>query len=234
MVSQILCHSKTRTWTLTGIQLRNIPVFHLITVEWEATLGENRFLLVPLLSLDRQHGDLVLVSHGLLLGFFSKLMLTGNSGSGWLNNAFGSGGFHRAHTSRPVTIRLLVIQACKQLNTMSPSKGASGYHEVHIVLRQIDQLRPSTEPAISLKEMLDICDTEGNPQNGGGSFLIRDDENGHFVKFEPDTNSAASGHRGSSVPGEIGSPIPNSSIPAFGGIGSSSVLRPFSSPHAGF
>lgn len=117
---------------------------------------------------------------------------------------------------------------------MSPSKNASGYHEVRIVLRQIDQLRPSTEPVISLKEMLDICDTEGNPQNGGGSFLIRDDENGHFVKFEPDTKSAASGHRGSIGPGEIGSPIPNSSVPAFGGIGSSSVLRQFSSPHAGF
>jgi hypothetical protein len=150
------------------------------------------------------------------------------------NNAFGSGGFHRTHTSRPVTIRLLVIQACKQLNTISPSKDASGYHDVHVVLRQIDQLRPPNEPTISLKEMLDICDTEGNTQNGGGSFSIHEDSNGQFVKFEPDNNSAASGHRGSSAPGEIGSPMPKSSVPAFGGIGSPSILRQFSSPPTGF
>lgn len=127
-----------------------------------------------------------------------------------------------------------MIQACKQLNTIIPSKDASSYHDVHLVLRQIEQLKPPSEPAISLKEMLDICDTEGNPQNGGGSFSIRDGENGQFVKFESDTNSAASGHRGSIVPGEIGSPITNSSVPAFGGVGGPSALRQFTSPQAGF
>ncbi|KAE8144216.1 salt tolerance down-regulator-domain-containing protein [Aspergillus avenaceus] len=156
-------------------------------------------------------------------------------GNGWSNNAFGSAGHHRAHTSRPVSIRLLVIQACKQLNTMSPSKGVSGYHDVKVVLRQVDQLRPFNEPSISLKEMLDICDTEGNSQNGGGSFSIRSDETGEYVKFEPDTNSATSGHRGSIVPGEIGSPVPSSSLPAFSGLGSTpSVLRQFPSTTTGF
>ncbi|PYH90578.1 hypothetical protein BO71DRAFT_462083 [Aspergillus ellipticus CBS 707.79] len=158
-------------------------------------------------------------------------------GYGWSANAFAPGGHHRAHASRPVTIRLLVIQACKHLNTTSPSKGAaSGYHDVNVVLRQVDQLRAPSEPSISLKEMLDICDTEGNTQNGGGSFSIKSDETGEFVKFEPDTNSASSGHRGSIVPGEIGSPVPSSSLPAFGGIGTStpSVLRQFSSPPTGF
>ncbi|KAF4212856.1 hypothetical protein CNMCM8980_010444 [Aspergillus fumigatiaffinis] len=154
--------------------------------------------------------------------------------SGWSNNAFGSAGHHRAHTSRPVAIRLLVIQACKQLNTMSPFKGADGYHDVNLVLRQVEQLRPQNEPSISLKEMLDICDTEGNTQNGGGTFSIKKDETGEFVKFEPDNNSAASGHRGSIVPGEIGSPVPSSSLPAFGGIGTPSVLRQYSSPPMGF
>ncbi|RHZ67510.1 putative stress response protein Nst1 [Aspergillus thermomutatus] len=156
------------------------------------------------------------------------------SASGWSNNAFGSGGHHRAHTSRPVAIRLLVIQACKQLNTMSPFKGADGYHDVNLVLHQVEQLRPQNEPSISLKEMLDICDTEGNTQNGGGTFSTKKDETGEFVKFEPDNNSATSGHRGSIVPGEIGSPVPSSSLPAFGGIGTPSVLRQYSSPPMGF
>lgn len=161
----------------------------------------------------------------------SDPLLTFIPGSGWANNVFGSAGHHRAHTSRPVAIRLLVIQACKQLDTMSPSKGISGYHDVKVLGRQVDQLRPPNEPPISLKEMLDICDTEGNPQNGGGSFSIRDDEASEFVRFEPDNNSAMAGHRGSLVPGEIGSPVPGSSLPAFGGIGStSSVLRQFSPP----
>lgn len=103
-----------------------------------------------------------------------------------------------------------------------------------MVLGQVQQLRSSTEPAISLNEMLDICDTEGNHQNGGGSFSIREDENGRYVKFEPDTNSAASGHRSSIVPGDIGSPIPGNSHPAaFGGFGTPSVLRQYSSPPAG-
>lgn len=120
---------------------------------------------------------------------------------------------------------------------MSPGKGADGFHDVNLVLRQVDQLRTANEPPISLKEMLDICDTEGNPQNGGGSFLIKDDkENGKFVKFEPDNNSSVPGHRGSIVPGEIGSPVPGSSVPVLGGIGnpSSSTLRKYSSPPTGF
>ncbi|CAL5872574.1 uncharacterized protein PFLUO_LOCUS6838 [Penicillium psychrofluorescens] len=158
-------------------------------------------------------------------------------GSGWSHNVFGASSHQRPHTSRPVTIRLLVIQACKQLNNLSSQKGVAGYHDVGIVLRQVEQLRPSSEPSISLGEMLDICDTEGSPQNGGGSFSINENENGQYVKFEPDTNSAAPGHRPSIVPGDIGSPIPGHSNPAaFGGFGgpAPSVLRQYTSPPAGF
>ncbi|KAL3466615.1 salt tolerance down-regulator-domain-containing protein [Aspergillus heterothallicus] len=152
-------------------------------------------------------------------------------GSGWPDNAFGTTVHPRPHGSRPVTIRLLVIQACKQLSTMSPSKGTDGYHDVNVVLHQVEQLQPSNE-AIPLREMLDICDTEGNAQNGGGSFSIRNNERGQFVRFESDTNNAASGQRSSIAPGEIGSPLTTSSIPAFGGIATppSSVFgqQPFS------
>ncbi|KAL4780218.1 salt tolerance down-regulator-domain-containing protein [Aspergillus varians] len=161
-------------------------------------------------------------------------------GNNWPNNnnAFGAGVHHRAHTSRPVAIRLLVIQACKQLSTMGPSKGTDGYHDVNTVLRQVEQLRPPNEPSISLKEMLDICDTEGSAQNGGGSFSIKSNQTGELVKFESDTNSATTGHRGSIVPGEIGSPITGSTIPVLGGMGlgtpPSSALRQFSSPHTSF
>ena len=159
-----------------------------------------------------------------------------SAGSGWPpNNAFAAGVHHRSHTSRPVTIRLLVIQACKQLNSMtSPQNGTGSFHDVNLVLGQVEQLRNSGEPSISLDEMLDICDTEGSAHNGGGSFSIKEGPNGQSVRFEPDPNSAVSGHRGSIVPGDIGSPIPSNSHPApFGGFGGPSVLRQYASPPTG-
>lgn len=99
---------------------------------------------------------------------------------------------------------------------MDPSNdGARRFHNVNVVLHQVGKLRPANEPPIRLDEMLDICDTEGNLQNGGGSFVISDNEGvGISVRFEPDSNSslaggvaigAGGGHR-SSI-GEIGSPV---------------------------
>ncbi|PGH17797.1 hypothetical protein AJ79_00938 [Helicocarpus griseus UAMH5409] len=154
-----------------------------------------------------------------------------SSGPGWSSNAFGILGGTRPHTSRPVTIRLLVAQACKQLNATSPTKDNTGFHNVNQVLRQVEQLSPPGEPQITLNEMLDICDTEGNPQNGGGSFAIKNEGNrGTFVKFEPDNNSLSSGPRGSIAPGDIGSPVPGSSMLALGGIGTASGPRHFPAP----
>lgn len=114
---------------------------------------------------------------------------------------------------------------------------------MNLVLNQVEQLRPTTEPSIKLNEMLDICDTEGNPQNGGGSFVISDNNEGtdedKSVKFEPDNNSSLAGHRASIGPGEIGSPIPGSAVPLVGGGSNSNPLssatlssfgRGFSSP----
>ncbi|CRG86406.1 Stress response protein nst1 [Talaromyces islandicus] len=154
------------------------------------------------------------------------------TGGGWPNRAFGTGGNHRTHTSRPVAVRLLVIQAIKSLNSMSPSKSAPGFHPASRLLQQVEQLKPPNEPSIQLNEMLDICDTEGNPQNGGGSFIVKeDDSHNRYVKFEPDSNSPMANHRVGLAPGDIGSPIPVSSIPAtFGGIGTGPSARQFSPP----
>ncbi|CAG7984380.1 unnamed protein product [Penicillium salamii] len=154
---------------------------------------------------------------------------------GWPpSNAFAANASHRPHTSRPVTIRLLVIQACKHLNSTRSPHNDGGYHDVNLVLEQVDQLRSPKEPSISLDELLDICDTEGNPQNGGGSFSVKEGPGGRSVRFEPDPNSAIPGHRGSIVPGDIGSPVPSNSHPApFAGFGGHSGLRKYSSPPTG-
>lgn len=78
-------------------------------------------------------------------------------------------------------------------------------------------MKPANEGTISLQEMLDICDTEGNNQNGGGFFIIESPEKtSTFVKFDPGRNTSMSTRGG--VPGDIGSPIPGSVFPGFGGI----------------
>lgn len=75
-------------------------------------------------------------------------------------------------------------------------------------------MKPASEGTISLQEMLDICDTEGNNQNGGGSFVTETQgDAGTFVKFESGRNPSLS-TRG--VPGDIGSPIQGSPFPGFG------------------
>lgn len=155
---------------------------------------------------------------------------TNNTGLGpsWPNRPFGTGASHRTHASRPVAIRLLVIQAIRHLSSTASSEFAPGFYEVNHLLDQVEQLKSPNDPAITLNEMMDICDTEGSSQNGGGSFTIQEDGNGNrYVKFEPDSTSPLSSHRGSFVPGDIGSPVPASSMPApFGAPG----VRQYSSP----
>ena len=128
-------------------------------------------------------------------------------GAGWSQPAAGAfgaiGGSHqsmpRGHVSRPVLVRLLLAQACKQL---SPP-GSDVYLPVQHVLRQVEALKGPTDPPVSMDEMLAISDTEGNSQNGGGFFEIHNDpQRGQLVRFEADAGTT---ERVSA--GDIGSPI---------------------------
>ncbi|KAL8933508.1 MAG: hypothetical protein Q9216_006333 [Gyalolechia sp. 2 TL-2023] len=113
--------------------------------------------------------------------------------------------------------------ACNKLTASQPSNHRNGFHPVDAVLRQVELMKPANEGTITLQEMLDLCDTEGNNQNGGGSFIIESQgDTGTFVKFESGRNISMSTRGG--VPGDIGSPIPGSTFPGFGG------LRPFQQP----
>ncbi|KIX03304.1 uncharacterized protein Z518_06856 [Rhinocladiella mackenziei CBS 650.93] len=145
---------------------------------------------------------------------------------GWSQPPFGAMGagsqpISRPHLPRPVAVRLMLVQACRQLSQV-PAISADGYYPVQTLLRQVDVLKTPGEPPVSMDEMLGICDTEGNPQNGGGSFeVVVDPGRGQVVKFVEDT----SGQPRSSV-GEIGSPVlghtPHMHTATFGGIGSGS------------
>lgn len=125
-------------------------------------------------------------------------------GSGWSD--FGViGGPNRPSTSRAVAIRQLVCQACNKLSINPPLNSRNGFHSVDVVLRQVELLKAGHEGPITLREMLDICDTEGNSQNGGGTFTVESYEaNGLYVKFEPGQNRVIGAR---AAAGEIGSPI---------------------------
>ncbi|GAB7350575.1 hypothetical protein MBLNU459_g1151t1 [Dothideomycetes sp. NU459] len=141
------------------------------------------------------------------------------------HNGFGSLGGHRSSVAnRPLTIRLAVCQACKQLAAREPT--ADGYHAVDALVHVIEAGRPPLDAPITLQEIEEICETEGDAQNGGGLLNVRHDGStpgGFSVKFEPDAATPAAGGRsGPADQGVIGSPMPGHSMPAFGAIANSS------------
>lgn len=149
---------------------------------------------------------------------------------GWSQPPFGTIGsgpqpLPRSHFPRPIAVRLMLVQACRQLSQL-PGANTDSYHPVQNVLRQLEALKVPGEPPVSKDEMLGICDTEGNSQNGGGSFEVTlDKARGQVIKFVEDVPSQPRG----SV-GEIGSPVLGHSqhiqTSPFGGIGPNSFGPP--------
>jgi len=137
---------------------------------------------------------------------------------GWGQTPFGSLGsapqsMQRSHAPRPVAVRLLLKEACRRLAAPPGISRDNGF-PVHAVLRQLEQLQALGEPSVSMDEMLGICDTEGNAQNGGGTFEVHiDAQRGQVIKYE---EVSAAPPRGSA--GDIGSPLPSHSTP-FGSVG---------------
>lgn len=141
--------------------------------------------------------------------------------SGWPQPLFdpmgAQPGLGRPHVPRPIAVRLMLVQACRQLNALSGGKG-DGYHPAREVLRQVEMIKPPADPSVTMDEMLGICDTEGNVQNGGGTFEVMiDNSRGQIVKFVED-NALPVNARGL---GDIGSPIaaPGHQVSSFGSIG---------------
>jgi len=148
---------------------------------------------------------------------FGTSSLPGSNYLGWgsVNSSFGNVGVTptvRSSQPRSVAVRLMICRACKNLEGSTPD----GFYDINSIREQLEHLNPPGEQPVSEKELLDICDTEGNAINGGGSFDIRADGNGrHSVRYENDI--PPSNHRPVGAPGEIGSPIVGSGGGRFSG-----------------
>lgn len=152
-----------------------------------------------------------------------------NSTWGAPSSAFGSigAGPRQGGPNRFLAIRLATCQACKQLSR----PGGDDYHDVNLILRRIDANGTLHDSLPTVNDIQTICDTEGDAQNGGGTLHVRQDAGDAFsVKWEPDSATPSTGRVMSQL-GEIGSPIPSNSMPAFGrGFGSIGGLGSLASP----
>jgi len=113
----------------------------------------------------------------------------------------GSGGGQHTQLRRPVQIRLNICNACRQL-TSAKAGNTDGFFDAGAVLRQMEN--NGVQLSVSAKELLDICETEGNSTNGGGVFQVKRTDNPLLsqIKYEPEQTS---GPRNGG-PGDIGSP----------------------------
>lgn len=147
--------------------------------------------------------------------------------------AIGGGQIHRpAGGNRPQTIRIAVCQACKHLSNANRGEG-DGFHPVEVLMRQIQT--HNSNPLLAdipptLEEIEDICDTEGDSNNGGGELDVRRQagEKTFAVKWSPDAMTPDGG-RGFGGLGEIGSPMPQKSSPSGGYVGAPGAGRGFGS-----
>lgn len=116
---------------------------------------------------------------------------------------------HRAGHPRSVNLRLALCRAHHNLM----SRSSDGYIEMPLMFDQVQKLLP--EEMLNEKELLEMCETEGTPNNGGGFFDIKTIDNDNYIKYTPDEG----GRRTLGAPGEIGSPVTGGGNAHFGGRG---------------
>ncbi|KND87517.1 Stress response protein nst1 [Tolypocladium ophioglossoides CBS 100239] len=120
----------------------------------------------------------------------------------------GLGSIRASTQPRHVAVRSMLCQACKDLSSTS-SADTDGYIDLGTVKSQIES--QTGDPSIMEQDLLNLCDTEGNSSNGGGTFEVRRESGGtsqHAIRWVPDLSDGLNPHfRAVGAPGEIGSPL---------------------------
>ena len=136
-------------------------------------------------------------------------------------------GMGRSSQPRSVIIRQMLCRVCRELSEKSkPSSSVTStpdsskksepvneFISLDAIKAQVDILNPSNERPVSEDDLLALCETEGNMQNGGGSFDVREDGPRRYIRWVPSMNNGIGPdglphlQRAVGAPGEIGSPI---------------------------
>ncbi|KHN98649.1 stress response protein nst1 [Metarhizium album ARSEF 1941] len=111
---------------------------------------------------------------------------------------------------RHVTVRILMCTAYRDLSA-SGSADAEGYMDLSVIKSQVDI--HASDFYLTEQDLLNLCDTEGNNSNGGGTFDVKRDMSGvgqHRIRWTPDQSDASGlSFRAVGAPGEICSPRTN-------------------------
>lgn len=130
-------------------------------------------------------------------------------------------GLSRPQANRSVQIRLLLCRACQELSELrsivsTPDRSGDSktrtpdpekdYNSLEDIMAQINIISPGD--TITEGELLDLCDTEGNQANGGGSFETRHDATGQVrIRWAPTGSDHIAQRAVARSLGEIGSPV---------------------------
>lgn len=94
----------------------------------------------------------------------------------------GQGVVDRPIEPRSVAVRKMLLRAWEEL-AMAESKKSDGKSPASDTFVPLERIKTQVEMfnhghAVEEKELLDICETEGNEVNGGGSFDVREEPGG--------------------------------------------------------
>lgn len=137
-------------------------------------------------------------------------------GPGPLGSTFGAPGVpDRPYTEpRSVQVRKMLRRTCEELAASAAADEAKhdagdGFVPIQDILVRMESYNFGNS-AVTVQELLDLCETEGNDTNGGGSFDVRGDtpetRSIRYVSGSGRNNSQPL-YRAVGAPGEIGSPV---------------------------
>ncbi|KAK3988206.1 salt tolerance down-regulator-domain-containing protein [Cladorrhinum sp. PSN332] len=107
-------------------------------------------------------------------------------------SSFGSHGMvERPAEPRAIAVRKMLRRACEELSEAEFSKGDSGNDKSNAGFVKLENIKAQVDifnhgHPVDETELLEICETEGSELNGGGSFDVREDEQGNrSIRFVP-------------------------------------------------
>lgn len=123
-------------------------------------------------------------------------------GHGPLSSSFGGPSMMPPSEPPTVLLRKALCRACEHLASNPTVDSMAGFVSLHDIKVMIHNMIGGVEE----KDILILCDTEGNHANGGGSFEMREDEHGrNWIRFDRHgPPKPAPIHRAVGAPGEIG------------------------------